>query len=73
MATENSKKTVKIRLPLTRTEKNDEYVAINGKSIQIQRGKTVEVAENVADVIRQSEEMLSASFEYEEQAKKNLL
>lgn len=73
MATENSKKTVKIRLPLTRTEKNDEYVAINGKSIQIQRGKTVEVAENVAEVIRQSEEMLSASFEYEEQAKKNLL
>lgn len=73
MATENSKKTVKIRLPLTRTEKNDEYVAINGKSILIQRGKTVEVAENVAEVIRQSEEMLSASFEYEEQAKKNLL
>lgn len=64
-------KMVKIRLPLTRTETKDEYVAVNGKSYQIKRGVTVEVPEYVAEVIQNSEEMLSISMAYEEEAKKN--
>lgn len=64
-------KMVKIRLPLTRTETKDEYVAVNGKSYQIKRGVTVEVPEYVAGVIQNSEEMLSISMAYEEEAKKN--
>ena len=64
-------KMVKIRLPLTRTETKDEYVAVNGKSYQIKRGVTVEVPEYVAEVIQNSEEMLSISMAYEEKAKKN--
>lgn len=65
-------KMVKIRLPLTRTETNDEYVAVNGKSYQIKRGQTVEVPDYVSEVIQSSEEMLSVSMAYEEEAKKNV-
>lgn len=65
-------KMVKIRLPLTRTETNDEYVAVNGKTYQIKRGVTVEVPDYVAEVIQSSEEMLSVSMAYEEEAKKNV-
>lgn len=64
-------KMVKIRLPLTRTETADEYVAVNGKSYQIKRGQTVEVPDYVSEVIQNSEEMLSISMAYEEEAKKN--
>lgn len=64
-------KMVKIRLPLTRTETKDEYVAVNGKSYQIKRGETVEVPDYVAEQIRHSEEMLTISMAYEEKAKEN--
>ena len=67
-----AEKKVKIRLPLTRTETKDEYVAVNGKSYQIKRGETVEVPESVAEVIQHSEEMLSVSMTYEAKAKENL-
>lgn len=70
MATTNKK--IKIKLPLTRTEKDDEYVAINGKSFLIKRGVTVEVPDYVAEVLQQKEEMLSLAMEYEEQAKENV-
>lgn len=65
-------KMVKIRLPLTRTETNDEYVAVNGKTYQIKRGETVEVPDYVVEQIQHSEEMLSVSMAYEEEAKKNV-
>lgn len=64
-------KMVKIRLPLTRTETNDEYVAVNGKTYQIKRGETVEVPDYVVEQIQHSEEMLSVSMAYEKEAKKN--
>lgn len=72
MAEKKTPKMVKIRLPLTRTEKNDEYVAVNGKSYLIKRGETVEVPDYVAEVLQHSEEMLSVSMAYEEKAKENL-
>lgn len=61
-------KTVKIILPLTRTEKSDVPVGVNGKTWLIKRGVEVEVPECVAEVIRNSEEMLSKAMAFEEQA-----
>lgn len=71
-ATTTSKpKMVKIKLPLTRTEKDDVYVAINGKSFLIKRGVTVEVPASVAEVLQHKEEMLAQAMEFEAQASAN--
>ena len=61
-------KTVKIKLPLTRTEKDDVYVGLNGKSYLIKRGVEVEVPEGVAKILERREKMLSIAMEYEAQA-----
>ena len=65
-------KTVKIRLHLTRTEKEDVYVAINGRSWLIKRGVDVEVPECVAEVIKNSEAQGVEAMEYEAQASANV-
>ena len=70
MATTTEKK-VKIKLPLTRTEKDDAYVCVNGNSYQIKRGETVEVPESVAEVLQHREEMLAEAMEFEAQAAAN--
>ena len=70
MAT-TTEKTVKIKLPLTRTEKEDAYVCVNGNSYQIKRGETVEVPESVAEVLQHKEEMLAEAMEFEAQASAN--
>ena len=67
MANTETKK-VKLKLPLTRTEKDDVYVAVNGESYLIKRGETVEVPASVAEVLQHKEEMLAVSMEYESQA-----
>ena len=64
----NKPKTVKIKLPLTRYEKDDVYVAINGKSYLIKRGETVEVPEEVVEVLENKERMLAIAYAFEEQA-----
>ena len=69
MATTTKK--VKIKLPLTRTEKEDVYVAVNGTAYLIQRGKEVEVPACVAEVLQHREEMLQQSMEFEAQASAN--
>lgn len=66
--TTETKKTVKLKLPLTRTEKDDVYVAVNGKSYLIKRGATVEVPACVAEVLQHKEEMLAQAMEFEAQA-----
>jgi hypothetical protein len=65
-------KMVKIKLPLTRSEKDDEYVAVNGKSYLIKRGETVEVPDFVAEVLEHKEEMLAEAMEFEAQAAANV-
>lgn len=65
-------KMVKIKLPLTRSEKDDEYVAVNGKSYLIKRGETVEVPDYVAEVLEHKEEMLAEAMEFEAQAAANV-
>jgi hypothetical protein len=61
-------KTKKIKLPLTRTEKDDVYVCVNGESFLIKRGETVEVPDYVAEVLEHKEEMLAEAMEFEAQA-----
>jgi deoxycytidine triphosphate deaminase len=71
MATTEPKK-VKIKLPLTRTEKDDVFVGINGKTYLIKRGETVEVPESVAWVLDRKERMLAKAMEFEAEAAKNV-
>lgn len=61
-------KTVKIKLPLTRTEKDDVYVGLNGKGYLIKRGVEVEVPFGVAKILERKEKMLSVAMEFEAQA-----
>lgn len=48
-------KMVKIRLPKTRADEDDERVFVNHRSWQIKRGVEVEVPECVAEVLRNRE------------------
>jgi hypothetical protein len=63
---------VKIKLPLTRYDKNDKWCAVNGKTYLIKRGEEVEVPIAVAEVLKHEEEMLSIGLAYEAEAKKNV-
>ena len=65
-------KKVKIKLPLTRTEKDDVYVCVNGESFLIKRGETVEVPDYVAEVLQHKDEMLAEAMEFEAQAAANV-
>jgi hypothetical protein len=70
-ATNKTPKMVRIKLPLTRTEKNDVYVAVNGKSYLIKRGEYVDVPACVAEVLENKEKMLNEAMEFESQAANN--
>lgn len=59
---------VTIKLLLSRTEKDDVWVAVNGKPMQIKRGVEVEVPKCIAEVLQHKEEMLMQAFEYESNA-----
>lgn len=58
-------KKVKIKLPLTRTEKKDVFVGLNGKTYLIKRGVEVEVPVGVAKILERKEKMLSIAMDYE--------
>ena len=66
------KKTVKIRLPLTRSEKDDVFVGLNGKTYLIKRGVEVEVPIGVAEILERKEKMLEIAMEYEAAAAANI-
>lgn len=66
--TTKTPKKVKIKLPLTRTEKDDVWVSLNGKSYLIKRGVEVEVPYGVAKILDRKEKMLSLAMEFEAQA-----
>ena len=63
---ETKEKMVKIRLPKTRANEDDERVWVNNRSWQIQRGVEVEVPECVADVLRIKEESLEDIMQFKE-------
>ena len=66
--TAKTPKTVKIKLPLTRTEKDDVPVGLNGKTYLIKRGVEVEVPVGVAKILERKEKMLSVAMAFEAQA-----
>lgn len=68
---ENEKR-VRIKLPLTRGEKDDVFVGVNGKTYLIKRGEEVSVPRNVARVLERKERMLAAAMEFEAQAAASL-
>ena len=59
-------KMVKIRLPKTRADEDDERVWVNHRSWQIKRGVEVEVPECVAEVLRHKEMALEHIMEFKE-------
>lgn len=59
---------VTIKLPITRTEKEDKWVAVNGKSMQIKRGVEVEVPRCIALALEHQEKMLISVMEIEANA-----
>ena len=58
-------KNVKIKLPLTRSEKEDVFVGINGHTWLLARGVEVEVPWNVAKVLSRREKCLAEAMEFE--------
>ena len=65
-------KFVTIRLPLTREQREDVFVGINGKTWLIKRGEEVRVPENVSKVLARKEKCLAMAMEFEAQARKPL-
>lgn len=65
-------KNVKLKLPLSRSEKEDVFVGINDKTWLISRGQEVELPWNVAKVLERQEKMLSLALAFEEEAAKPL-
>ena len=64
--TKPADKLVTIRLPITRSERDDVYVSVNNRTWLIQRGKEVQVPECVAEVLQHQEEMLEQAMLFEE-------
>lgn len=53
---------VTVKLPLTKDQQDDVYVAVNGKGYQIKRGVPVQVPDYIAEVLERSEEMDQAAM-----------
>ena len=58
MATTNTKKMVKIKIPRTKTNQEDVFVSVNMETFLIKRNTEVEVPDYVAEVLQHQEEML---------------
>lgn len=56
---------VTIKIPIDRNNKDDVWVAVNGKSMQIKRGVEVEVPLCIAKALEHQEKMLIEALEYE--------
>ena len=63
-------KMVKVNIPYIKGESRDQFVGINGKRYQIQKGKDVEVPESVAFVLKEREKQILATLDYEESVSK---
>ena len=57
---------VTIRLPLSREERDDVYVGLNGKGYLIKRGVNVDVPAGVAEILQRREEMLETALAFED-------
>ncbi|MBR5441312.1 MAG: hypothetical protein IKV44_00015 [Clostridia bacterium] len=68
MANKNTEKSteklVSVFIPKQSRNDTERFIAVNGERILVQTGKTVEVPERFAEVIRNSEKMAAISAEY---------
>ena len=62
---------VRFRIPTGRSDldKQDVFVAVNGKSYLIKRGETVELPKSVVEVLENSEAQNAYALEYMEKVK----
>lgn len=63
---ETKEKMVKIRIPRTKADQEDEFVSVNMRTWIVKRGVEVEVPECVAEVLRHKEEMMEQIMAFEE-------
>lgn len=69
---------VPYKIPIDRTNNDDVFVAVNGRSFLIQRGVEVQIPRNVAEVLNQAEKAQYDAFmrtqklqdEFESEAKR---
>jgi hypothetical protein len=59
-----AEKLVKVFIPKESRNDTERFVSVNGERILVQTGKTVEIPERFAEVIRNSEKMAQISQEY---------
>ena len=57
-------KTVTVRLPISRTEKEPVFVGLNGKTYLIQRGIPVAVPVGVAKILQRQERALMEAYAF---------
>lgn len=62
--TENEEKLVPIFIPKTSRGDTERFIAVNGERILVQTGKTVELPERFAEVIKNSQKMDAVSAEF---------
>lgn len=64
--TNNAKRRVEVRLPRNpgQNANQDEFFSVNGKNYIIKRGETVEIPEEVAEVIRNAEKAEEYAMHY---------
>ena len=64
--TDNAKRRVTVRLPRLsgQNANQEEFFSVNGKNYMIKRGETVEVPEEVAEVIRNAEQAEEYAMNY---------
>lgn len=65
---DNAKKRIEVRLPRNKGQNaiQDEFFSVNGKNYIIKRGETVEIPEEVAEVIRNGEKAEEYAMHYAE-------
>ncbi len=57
-------KLVSVFIPKQSRNDTERFIAVNGERILVQTGKTVEIPEKFAEVLRNSEKMAAISAEY---------
>lgn len=60
----NTEKLVSVFIPKQSRNDNERFIGVNGERILVQTGKTVEIPERFAEVIKNSEKMAAISAEY---------
>lgn len=70
MATTNTKKMVKIRIPRTKADQEDVFVSVNMETFIVKRGVEVEVPDYVAEVLQHQEAMLETIMLFNEENSK---